>query len=67
MPLLVLFCENCVEKIKPWAFGAKYFVQVQQEIPSHWKHTKAPTVFVLYFIVPYGLPVFCTIQHQFSV
>ena len=37
IPLMALFCENCLEKIQQWVFGAKYFVQVQQERPSHWK------------------------------
>ena len=46
---MALFCENCLEKIEQWVFGAKYFVQVQQENQATGNIQKPPLM--LYFIL----------------
>ena len=55
---MAMFCENCLGKIQQLVFPAKYFVQVQQEESSHWKHTKARTDVVLSFVCHMGWQFF---------
>ena len=70
IPLMALFCETVKtvwEKSSNGFLEQNILCRCSRKSQATGNIQKPPTDVVIYFIVPYGLPVFCTIQHQFSI